>query len=331
MIKPAVQGLLGLLAYFPLRFQYRFADALAFTVGFIPNRFSRQMRQNIGLCFPEQDEAAQKQLYRRALRNMFYVFTELAAVWYWPAEKILSRITTLEICAEFQQTARGKIVLAPHVGSWELLGIWLGQHCDAIILYKRLKDKVLDEYIRQVRGRTGGTPVSTKKHGLRKLLVGLRANSTLMVLPGPTQSGWFGRNVAPAGDVDGDGTGDFLVAAPMDSFPHAEAGRIWTLSGVDGRILRTIDGLASQRRIGWALDGGVDVNQDGFPDLILGDQYEVTGTEGRGRIWVRSTTALDYDRLCYTNPNTTGEPNTIRALALSSTSTLNAGICVPRG
>lgn len=141
------------------------------------------MRQNIGLCFPEQDEAAQKQLYRRALRNMFYVFTELAAVWYWPAEKILSRITTLEICAEFQQTARGKIVLAPHVGSWELLGIWLGQHCDAIILYKRLKDKVLDEYIRQVRGRTGGTPVSTKKHGLRKLLVGLRANSTLMVLP----------------------------------------------------------------------------------------------------------------------------------------------------
>jgi len=141
------------------------------------------MRQNIGLCFPEQDQAAQKQLYHRALRSTFYVFTELAAVWYWPAEKILARITTLDICAEFQQTTRGKMILAPHLGSWELLGIWLGQHSDAIILYKRLKDKVLDEYIRQVRGRTGGMPVSTKKHGLRKLLVGLRANSTLMILP----------------------------------------------------------------------------------------------------------------------------------------------------
>ena len=84
---------------------------------------------------------------------------------------------------EFQQSTRGRIVLAPHLGSWETLGIWLGQHCDAIILYKRLKDHGLDEYMSNARGRTGGTPVPTRKHGLRKLLVGLRSNSTLMILP----------------------------------------------------------------------------------------------------------------------------------------------------
>jgi len=183
LIKPAIQCILGLLTHFPLRFQYRFANAMAFVAGAIPNRFSRQMHENIGLCFPRLDQSAQEQLYRRALRHTIYVFTELAAVWRWPAEKILPCITTLDICAEFQQTDRGKIVLAPHLGSWEMLGIWLGQHCDAIILYKRLKDKALDEYIRQLRGRTGGTPVPTKKHGLRKLLIGLRTNSTLMILP----------------------------------------------------------------------------------------------------------------------------------------------------
>ena len=156
---------------------------MAFVARAIPNRFSRQMHENIGICFPGLDQSAQEQLYRRALRHTIYVFTELAAVWRWPAAKILPRITTLDICEEFQQTDRGKIVLAPHLGSWEMLGIWLGQHCDAIILYKRLKDKALDEYIRQLRGRTGGTPVPTKKHGLRKLLIGLRANGTLMILP----------------------------------------------------------------------------------------------------------------------------------------------------
>jgi len=183
LIKPAIQGFLGLLAHFPLRFQYRFADLVVFVICAVPNRFSRQMQQNIGLCFPELDQAAQKRLYRQALRHTVYAFFELAAVWYWPAEKILPWITTLDICEEFQRTTRGKIILVPHLGSWELLGIWLGQHCGAIILYKRLKNKVLDGYIRQVRGRTGGSPVPTRKHGLRKLLVGLRANGTLMILP----------------------------------------------------------------------------------------------------------------------------------------------------
>ena len=175
--------ILGLLAHFPLRVHYRIADAVALAIRIIPNRFSRQMRQNIALCLPEMDPLAQQRLYRQALRHTVYAFTELAAVWRWPAEKILPRITTLDICDEFQQTDRGKIILAPHLGSWELLGIWLGQHCDAIILYKRIKDRALDEYIRNARGRSGGTPVSTKKRGLRKLLTGLRANGNLMILP----------------------------------------------------------------------------------------------------------------------------------------------------
>ncbi len=171
------------MAYFPLRFQYWLSNVVAFLVRLIPNRFSRQMRRNLELCFPELNQAARERLYRRALRHTLYVFTELAAVWYWPSEKILSRVTTLDICAEFQQPGRGKIILAPHLGSWELLGIWLGQHCGAIILYKRVKDKILDEYIRRVRGRTGGLPVPTRKYGLRKILVGLRENKTLMILP----------------------------------------------------------------------------------------------------------------------------------------------------
>jgi len=183
LIKPAIQGFLGLLAHFPLRFQYRIANLAAFIFRVIPNRYTRQTRQNIALCLAELDASEQDKLYRQALRHTAYAFTELAAVWHWPAEKIFPRITSVDICEAFQQTTRGKIVLAPHLGSWETLGIWLGQHCNAIILYKRLKDKGLDDYIRKARARTGGTPVPTRKRGLRKLLIGLRANSTLMILP----------------------------------------------------------------------------------------------------------------------------------------------------
>ena len=141
------------------------------------------MRRHIQLCLPEHDRSAQQRLYRETTRQTVYVFTELAAVWCWPADKILSRVTTVDICEEFHQASGCKIILAPHLGSWETLGIWLGQNCDAIILYKRPRNKALDGFVRQMRGRTGGTPVPTKKQGLRKLLVGLRAGKNLMILP----------------------------------------------------------------------------------------------------------------------------------------------------
>ena len=183
MSKPAIQHTLELLAHFSLRFQYQLADVVAFVVRYLPNRYLCLMRQNIKLCFPELDSSAQAQLYRKTLRHTIYTFTELGAVWCWPAEKVLRQVTSVDICEEFHQTTGGKIILAPHLGSWETLGIWLGQNCDAIILYKRPKNKALDRFLQQVRGRTGGTPVPTKKRGLRKLLVGLRAGNNLMILP----------------------------------------------------------------------------------------------------------------------------------------------------
>ena len=183
MSKPAIQHILELLAHFSLRFQYRLADVIAFIIRCIPNRYSRLMRQHIKLCLPELEQPALERLYRQTMRQTVYTFTELAAVWCWPADKILSRVAAVDICEEFQQTTGCKIILAPHLGSWETLGIWLGQNCDAIILYKRPRNKALDRFFRQVRGRTGGTPVPTKKRGLRKLLTGLRAGSSLMLLP----------------------------------------------------------------------------------------------------------------------------------------------------
>ena len=183
MSKPAIQRTIELLANFSLRFQYRLADSIAFMVRYLPNRYLRLMRENIKLCFPEMDASARKQLYHQTLKHTIYTFTELGAVWCRPAEEVLRQVTRVDICEEFHQASGSKIVLAPHLGSWETLGIWLGQNCDAIILYKRPRNKPLDHFVKQARGRTGGTPVPTKKHGLRKLLVGLRAGSNLMILP----------------------------------------------------------------------------------------------------------------------------------------------------
>ena len=183
MARPAIQRCLELLSHVSLRNQYRLAECIALVIRLIPNQVSKQTRDNIKLCFSDLTQAEQKQLYRDSIRHTCYSMTELASVWCWPADKILARVTSLDICPEFDQSTKSKIILAPHLGSWEMLVIWLGRACDAMILYKRRKNRTLDRFILDSRARTGGTPVPTKKRGLRKLLVGLKKGENLMILP----------------------------------------------------------------------------------------------------------------------------------------------------
>ncbi len=149
----------------------------------IPNQISRQTRQNIDLCFADHDPADRRRLYRESIRHTCYAMTELAAVWCWPLERILERITAVDICAEFSASERGRIILVPHLGSWEMFALWMGRNCDAIFLYKRPRNRALDAFSRDARARSGGTPVPAKRRGLRKLLLGLKQGASLMILP----------------------------------------------------------------------------------------------------------------------------------------------------
>jgi len=183
LAKPTAQYCLELLSHLPLRAQYRLADMIGFIVRNTANQISRQTRQNIDLCFAELGKSEQQQLYRESIRQTCYTMTELATVWCGPVDKILASITSKDICDEFKHSTRGRIILAPHLGSWETLAVWLGDNCNAMMMYKRRKDKKLDGFIKAARARSGGSLVSTQKRGLRKLLVGIKKGASLMILP----------------------------------------------------------------------------------------------------------------------------------------------------
>lgn len=99
----------------------------------------------------------------------------------------------------------------------------------------------------------------------------------------------FGRQVSPAGDVNGDGLADVLVGAPL--FENGEA--------VEGAVFLFL-GTPSTRPLSpaWVLEGGAvrtglqvatgagDVNGDGFADVVVGNQYYPTESESMGRAMV---------------------------------------------
>jgi KDO2-lipid IV(A) lauroyltransferase len=181
--KPLAQRCLELLSHASLRRLYRLGDIIAPIVGNTPGRVSRTTRQNIELCFPELDASEQRRLYRQAIRHTCYSLVELAAVWCWPMDKIQRHIIREEVCDGFSESTRGRIILLPHLGSWETLAVWLGQRINVMYLYKQHKNEAIDAFVRQARARTGGIPVPTKKHGLRRLLLGLRQGGSVVILP----------------------------------------------------------------------------------------------------------------------------------------------------
>ena len=93
--------------------------------------------------------------------------------------------------------------------------------------------------------------------------------SVIFLFNGLAAGDQFGIAVAGS-DVNRDGHSDIIVGA-YNANPggRSNAGQATVFSGKNGSLLYTFDGLAKDDEFGWSV-AGVDVNRDGFADVIVG-------------------------------------------------------------
>jgi hypothetical protein len=102
---------------------------------------------------------------------------------------------------------------------------------------------------------------------------------------------YFGKSVALAGDVNGDGYSDVIVGASMfTSDSLAERGRAFIFRGGPSSLSTTAGWIKSSSHtgfdFGFAVAGAGDVNGDGFADVAVGSPLWDDGQVNEGAVFV---------------------------------------------
>ena len=116
------------------------------------------------------------------------------------------------------------------------------------------------------------------------------ATTPAWTMDGGQARAYFGRAIASAGDVNGDGFGDILVGAPGFDTVDSDAGRVYLYLGSATGPSLSPDwiGEGDRERSGYgnAVASAGDINNDGYDDVLIGaSKYDSGGTDV-GRVYL---------------------------------------------
>lgn len=102
---------------------------------------------------------------------------------------------------------------------------------------------------------------------------------------GPAANWQFGHDAFTAGDLNGDGRPEIVVGAPGVS-----TGRVYvyTYDGNQSTVMHTFFGQVSGDQFGYRVFGGMDVDGDSVPDMVMGAPTHDSAGANAGRAYVVS-------------------------------------------
>ena len=172
------------LARLQLDWNHRIGRLIGRLFVWFPNRERRVSDINLALCMGELSAGERLELRNRSLLQAGCTLTELAAIWYWPIDRVMSLVRQVHGEALLRcEPGQGLIVLAPHLGCWEIAGLYLASRGEVTSLYRPPRQAQWGPIIKQARQRSGAELVPTDAAGVRRLYQTLRAGGTTGILP----------------------------------------------------------------------------------------------------------------------------------------------------
>ena len=199
--------------------------AMAHPIGWL--LFGLQTRQryfaetNLKLCFPELSQVERRRLTRRSLISTIKVLLESPVLFLGRTSRVLGLIREVHgesLLKESLARGKGVIGICPHLGNWEVAGLYLSQHYPMTTMYRPQRHPGMDAMIKQGRERFGAHLVPSNTKGMRDLLRALQQGEMIGTLPDQNP---------------GAGTGVFVPFFGIMTYTPVFAGRLANRTGAN--------------------------------------------------------------------------------------------------
>ena len=158
---------------------------------------SRIARINLSLCYPHLSDDEVKWICNMRMRHLAQTVLETPKVWRkgnpWVSKKVVA-VKGLGLFEQAIADDRGTILIIPHQGNWEVLGLWAGEKKAMTSLYDPPRMIELETWIKTSREQSGATLVPTNVRGVAALIKALKRGEITGILPDqqpPPESGEF--------------------------------------------------------------------------------------------------------------------------------------------
>ncbi|MDQ2076810.1 lysophospholipid acyltransferase family protein [Marinimicrobium sp. ABcell2] len=189
-----------LLGWLPLSFGRALGALVGLMLWHANSRPAKITRENLHLCWPELSDQQREEMGRRSLMETGKTAPEAAAVWCRPASWLERRMLSVEgdeLIHRHLAEGRGLLVLAPHLGNWEVVAPFLADYAPLTALYQPPSLPALDSLVLKGRSKANIDMAPTNRKGVAQLLKALKRGEIVGILPDQVPEVGNGAEVAP--------------------------------------------------------------------------------------------------------------------------------------
>ncbi len=179
-------SILRLLALFPLRVVHAIGSLLGALLWHSGSELRRVTEINLRSCMPELSESDRKNLARATVRETGKAMAETGPLWRWSTTRALAQVrhvTGEDAMRAAVAAGQGVVVASPHLGAWEIIGLYLSAYYPITILYRPPRFSDLEQLMIDARSRGGAKLATTTPGGVRLLYQALSRHECVGILP----------------------------------------------------------------------------------------------------------------------------------------------------
>jgi Kdo2-lipid IVA lauroyltransferase/acyltransferase len=176
---------LRLLSLLPLPILHGLGVALGWLVYLAPGKHGARMRANLKqseLC----GNPTCRSLLQQAIAESGKGILELAPFWMRPLSqtiKLVRKVSGQELLDKALEGGKGVILIAPHIGGFEIINQYLSSRLPLTSMYKPARNPVIDRLMKEGRERGQAHLVPTDMTGIKAMLKALKRGEAIGILP----------------------------------------------------------------------------------------------------------------------------------------------------